>query len=240
TLPANWTGTKPNEQGKWYGGVFNLAAPAKTSVITYTATKKLPEVTSDDSWGLHTNAIYAADSTLLTITDHSFSEGVGTVTLNGELAIIGDYAFFHSSLTSITIPAGVTTIGEMAFYKTDLTSVTIPASVTTIGMGAFAGCSAMASVTFEGNACQDAIGEYAFDGVGDPDPALLTLNGIWAKENLPDEDGNWYGGKFELLNDPTALEKVDGGQCTKHGAKFMHNGRFFIVRDGKKINALGF
>ncbi|MCQ2340064.1 MAG: leucine-rich repeat domain-containing protein [Paludibacteraceae bacterium] len=197
-LPANWTGTKPNEKGIWYTGKFNLEiAPAKTSVITYTATEKLEEATRI-GFGLYTNAFYAADSTLLTITEHSFSEGVGTITLDGEVAIIGDYTFYScEKLQSITIPASVTTIGEWAFASTGLTSITIPASVASIGEYAFYWCDNSVSVTFESNACQDAIGNYAFMGVGSTTPATLVLPTNWTGTK-PDANGNWYSGKFTL------------------------------------------
>ena len=281
---------------------------AKTSVITYTASEKLEETTYGGDGGLHTNAFYAADSTQLTVT-HTFdeAEGVGTITLDGEVAIIGDNAFqecfslesvtlpasvtmigylafsgcsglqsinipegvttiekhafdgcttlqsitlpeglttienyiFYkcTSLTSITIPAKVTKIGEAAFASTGLTSVTIPASVTELGEAAFGLCASLASVTFESNACQDAIGEMAFYEVGTETPALLTLHGTWAKENQPDEDGNWYGGKFELAGDPTTLPTLFGDGVK--GNKFFHNGQLIIRKENKNFSVLG-
>ncbi|MCQ2311479.1 MAG: hypothetical protein MJZ64_07015, partial [Paludibacteraceae bacterium] len=39
---------------------------------------------------------------------------------------------------------------------------------------------------------------------------------------------------------PTELEPIDGSQCTMHNGKYIINGQFVIVKEGKKINALGF
>ena len=82
------------------------------------------------------------------ITSHTFSNGTGTITCNGEITTIGEKAFFDSGLTSITIPNSVTTIGKSAFkWGSLLTSITLPNSVTTIGDNAFYNCSALTSIT---------------------------------------------------------------------------------------------
>lgn len=100
-----------------------------------------------DDWshwssGLHTNAFNVS------ITSHEFSNGVGTITFDGEVTTIGFRAFYEcDGLTSVSIPNSVTTIGERAFYGcSGLTSVTIPNSVTTIESSAFYHCSCLTSV----------------------------------------------------------------------------------------------
>ncbi len=229
---------------------------AKTSVITYTATEKLEETTSEGSTGLYLNAFYAADSTQLTVT-HTFDQGVGTITLDGEVAIIGYRAFNRTILTSVTLPEsvttignqafnncdsllsvtlseGLTTIGEDAFYACDtLQSVTIPASVTTIESGAFMYCSGLISVTFLSNACQNAIGECAFLGVGEETPVLLTLPDNWTGTK-PDKEGNWYDGKFKL-ND-TALPQM---RAAVKATKVMTNGQVIFRKENKNFSVLG-
>ncbi|MCQ2050537.1 MAG: leucine-rich repeat domain-containing protein, partial [Candidatus Saccharibacteria bacterium] len=164
-----------------------------------------------------------------------------SITLPAGLTTIENEVFNNcEKLQSIIIPADVTTIGEIAFAGSGLQTITIPAGVISLGMGAFAECAGLTSVTFLGNACQGAIGELAFYEVGKDAPALLTLHGTWAKENQPDEDGNWYGGKFELSEDPTGLIKVDNAQCTMHDGKFFRNGQLIIDANGKRYNAVGF
>lgn len=128
------------------------------NVITYTATEKLPETTSSSASGLHTNAFNT------TISSHSFSDGVGTITFSGDLTAIGwggHTAFRNcSNLTSITIPDGVKYLNECAYKCSALTSIEIPNSVTKINAYAFRGCSALTSIEIPNSVTS--IGDYAF------------------------------------------------------------------------------
>ena len=83
------------------------------------------------------------------IVSNIYADGKGVIEFDGDVTIIGDYAFIDcNNLTSITIPDSVTTIGVGAFYGCyNLTSVTIPDSVTTIEWGAFSWCESLTSVT---------------------------------------------------------------------------------------------
>lgn len=104
------------------------------NTITYTASSKLE--------GVYTAAFNVS------ITSHTFSAGVGTISFSGDVTSIGEYAFSYCyPLTSITIPNSVTEIGKYAFCHCEaLTSITIPDSVMSIEMFAFAGCSALTSI----------------------------------------------------------------------------------------------
>ena len=117
-------------------------------VITYTATAKLPETTSTSSGGLHTNSFSGTSGQKLTMVSHTFDNGVGTVTFNGDIAKFGDYAFYTcSGIRSIVIPDSVTYIGNNAFqHCTSLTAMNIPDSVESIGDAAFYGCSGLTSI----------------------------------------------------------------------------------------------
>ncbi len=119
------------------------------NVITYQATEKLTETTNSTSRGLHTNAFSDTNSQQLTMTSHTFENGVGTIEFDGDIATIGSYAFYScSSLTSIDIPNNVTRIGGRVFqYCSGLTSVTIGSGVTSIGYNAFDSCSSLTSIT---------------------------------------------------------------------------------------------
>lgn len=113
------------------------------NVITYMATEKLPEVNETYDYGLHTNAFNVS------ITNHTFGDGIGTITFAGEVTSIGTRAFYDcEGLTSITIPNSVTSIGESAFERcSSLTSINIPNSVTSMGESVFKSCKSLTSIT---------------------------------------------------------------------------------------------
>ncbi len=112
--------------------IATTALWAQNNVITYTATEKLTRNFGSKTFGP-------------TIISHTFSNGIGTITCNGEITTIGESAFYDCiGLTSVTIPNSVTTIKYDAFRDcSSLTSVTIPNSVTTIGEEAFYGCTSL-------------------------------------------------------------------------------------------------
>ena len=67
------------------------------------------------------------------------STGIGTLTFDGVVTMIGEYTFKNcTSLKSIVIPESVTSLGDGAFYGCEnITSITIPESVEEIGTSAF-------------------------------------------------------------------------------------------------------
>ena len=120
-----------------------------------------------------------------TIKSNTYVNGKGTITFDGDVTMIGAYAFKDcDNLTSVTIPDSVTKIGAYAFndcysltsvtigdsvtiiedcafyYCYSLTSVTIPDSVTKVGVYAFSNCSSLTSVTIPDSVTK--IEDYAF------------------------------------------------------------------------------
>ncbi len=83
-----------------------------------------------------------------TIESHTYENGKGVITFDGDVTQIGEKAFYDcQNLTSITYPDSITTIGAWAFYGCNrITSVTIPANVTMIGLEAFQGCTNLTKV----------------------------------------------------------------------------------------------
>ena len=128
------------------------------NIITYEASAKLAETTSDKDSGLHTNKFGT------TMVSHNFENGVGTIEFEDAIITIGSYAFYGCAiLTSVTIPDSVTSIGSYAFQNcSGLTSATICDSVETIGNSAFYGCSSLTSVTIPDSVTS--IGDGVFAG----------------------------------------------------------------------------
>lgn len=88
---------------------------------------------------------------------------IDSVSLPSSLEVIGEYAFYGSSLSSIIQPAQslMKEIKEYAFAEcVALTSIVIPAGMDRIGARAFYNCSALETVDFLSDYCQ--IGYQAF------------------------------------------------------------------------------
>ena len=101
-----------------------------------------------------------------TLSDGAFSgTGITSITFPSTLTTLGSSACKGTSVTSAIIPDGITVIGSYAFNGcTSLTTVSIPVGFTKIGNRAFQGCNAITSLTFRGNAGEDAIiDEAAFE-----------------------------------------------------------------------------
>ena len=84
----------------------------------------------------------------MNIVSNTYENGNGIITFDGDVAKIGNNAFYNcSSLTSVTIPNSVTVIGDSAFSEcSSLTNITIPNNITEIGKGAFSDCRSLTSV----------------------------------------------------------------------------------------------
>lgn len=120
---------------------INLSSPKfvnPAAKITYTTTDG--NILSVFATGADASAL----GTGLTVESHTFSGGVGTIILSGDVTSIGNNAFINqATLLTITIPETVTSIGTSAFSgATKMTACNFPSSLTTIGSQAFQGCGA--------------------------------------------------------------------------------------------------
>ena len=76
---------------------------------------------------------------------------------------IGDLAFSEvTGLTSMTVPASVTVIGEGAFWDSSLKEITLPATLTEIQGSAFEDCQSLKSIVIPESAVT--LGELIFSG----------------------------------------------------------------------------
>lgn len=117
-------------------------------------------------WGTITGATFTITATAPS-RDFTFDATTGTIKkYNGNDAVV--------NIPSEINGTPVTTIGNAAFRDSSVTSVTIPANVTEIGSNAFAGCTNLTSVNYEGDwsnltiqsgnpAVEDAANEQLFD-----------------------------------------------------------------------------
>ena len=81
-----------------------------------------------------------------------------TIDLPASLTSIGSSAFRSTGVTSVVFPDSITSISTYMFEGCkSLTSVSIPAGFTKIGEKAFQNCNAITSLTFRGNAGENAI-----------------------------------------------------------------------------------
>ena len=97
------------------------------------------------------------------IVSNVYENGMGIITFDSEVTLIGELAFYScSSLSSITLPNSVTSIGELAFSQTSLNSIIIPDSVVEIGNCAFYECESLESITIPDSVVD--IGDDVFCG----------------------------------------------------------------------------
>lgn len=146
-------------------------------------------------WGTITGATFT-----ITVTapsrDFTFDATTGTIKkYNGNDAVV--------NIPSEINGTPVTTIGNAAFRDSSVTSVTIPASVTEIGSNAFAGCTNLTSVNYEGDwsnltiqsgnpavedAAKDAANEQLFDFefiLNNTAVVVISYNGAAADVTIP-------------------------------------------------------
>ena len=162
-------------------------------------------------WGTITGATFTITATAPS-RDFTFDATTGTIKkYNGNDAVV--------NIPSEINGTPVTTIGNAAFRDSSVTSVTIPASVTEIGANAFAGCTNLTSVTYEGDwsnltiqsgnpavedAAKDAANEQLFDFKFTPDNTAVIVtryNGTAADVTIPSR----YKGKPVTMIDHAAF-----------------------------------
>ena len=128
-----------------YGRTYKTAWPNLADIIVelipsnkilYTATEKVTPYKTN---------VFGAN---IVSNEWDSNTGDGVITFDGEVTLIGEYAFYKcNSLTSVTIPDGATSIEPLAFCDcSSLTSIIIPDRVTKIGNMAFQDCISLTSI----------------------------------------------------------------------------------------------
>lgn len=190
--------------------IFNATSLlAQNNVITYTASKKLPEIyTTSSGKGLHINSfgdIY--------VKSHVFSDGKGVITFTGDVTEIGERAFYEcKGLTSITLPQSVTKIGVSAFaWCKSLTSIVIPSNVTEIGQHAFWSCDNLVSINVPEGVTKIEIGTFG---------GCNKLSSINIPSSLTEigDHAFFFCKQLNSISLPSSLQKIDDrafSECKK-------------------------
>ena len=170
SVTSEFTLYDPYRKGYTFLGWYTNAdfSGEKVTTINAETTGTLYAKWIDETWVIKytstdSNIVtpYATDVFGANIVSNIYENGVGTLTFDGPVTIVGDSAFHEcSTLTSITIPNGVTKI-KRAFEKcTSLESVELPDGITTIGSIAFHNCSSLRSIDIPNSVTY--IGGWAF------------------------------------------------------------------------------
>lgn len=190
----------------FYGGDYIMIDPGSDDESAVRNFIVRLDLTNWD-WGTITGATFT-----ITVTapsrDFTFDATTGTIKkYNGNDAVV--------NIPSEINGTPVTTIGNAAFRDSSVTSVTIPASVTEIGANAFAGCTNLTSVNYEGDwsnltiqsgnpAVEDAANEQLFDFDFIPDNTaviVIRYKGTAADVTIPSR----YKGKPVTMIDHAAF-----------------------------------
>lgn len=68
------------------------------------------------------------------------TEMLTEISLPDNICLIGDYAFYNSSIKNIRLPESLEQIGNYAFAMSELENITVPDKVTELGKGVFNSC----------------------------------------------------------------------------------------------------
>ncbi len=195
-----------------YNNVRDLHVPA-----TLTSIGKGAFGFYDNSfWGTLTvdakNPVYHASGNCLIETATKtlvFGRSNSVIPEDGSVTVIGDSAFYDSSITEIKIPNTVTRICKSAFYSTNLTKITIPASVTHIETCAFES-SGLVEVTIP--ATVQELGTAVFN-------YCTSLTKVQLPDNMTEISEDLFSQceKLTTVNLPSQLELIGDGafsRCT--------------------------
>lgn len=166
---------------KLYAGGGEALAAYLGTVQVYSQAQPTGQ-SSDELWYTSTNGqiVPISGVTGITVVSNTYTGGKGVIKFSGTLStipynafgdqtrlasvelsemvtVIENEAFFGCGISSITIP-GVVSIGNMAFSTSgNLSSIVLPSSLTNIGSDAFAHCTGLTSITYEGTMAQWAL-----------------------------------------------------------------------------------
>lgn len=138
---------KSDNQAGFYD-LCESSSPSTSSPFYVTANASYlnagPDVTTEITTVYYSAAeqvtLYSSDG----VKSHTFSNGLGTVVLNGIVTEMPQ-TLRSTAITDVMLPVGMTSIGVYAFYGcTNLVNATLPASIKTLRHNSFSGCMSLA------------------------------------------------------------------------------------------------
>lgn len=118
-------------------------------------------------------SVYKIPDTVETIGAYAFAyvSGICKVSIHKNVRLIGNHAFYRSSVTEISDAGGVRTIGEYAFCSSRITTIKLPSELKELSKGIFKYCSMLKKITVPDEVT--AIQDGAFQKCSHLDTVLL-------------------------------------------------------------------
>lgn len=183
--------------------------------ILYTATTKVTPYKTD---------VFGAN-----IVSNEWNEatGEGVISFDGEVASIGEWAFYRcNTLTSITIPESITSIEDAAFDGcSNLSTIILPEGITQIPNWLFRDCTNLTNVTLPQNLTR--IGSWAFEN-------CVSLTNISIPDNVTEIRSYAFNGCINLENISLPQELIEICSNT-----FSNCTKLKSISMGEKISNIG-
>lgn len=123
------------------------------------------------------------------------------VTIPDSVTVIGEYAFYMSSLTEVTLPKNLKEIKPWAFENTPITSIVIPEGVTILQRGVFQYCGNLTSVSLPNSLIE--IQDEAFENCQALEQIVIPNS---VKKIYSNVFGNCY--RLSLINLPPMITEI--------------------------------